>query len=460
MKEVEISIKGLFFYILKHWKSIIVAMLVGGVALGGLQMVKSAGKTQTSVSSEEAGASLSDSERAYVESVYDYLNELRQANEARKESLVMNLDPENVIKTELTYMISVEMPENMEGIEQAYNNYFKGSEFSGYISDKVGIDNKDIIDTVTISYERSREVALNTVIRIYIFSKDESCADNIAKAVNSYLFEKNGELLQSGYGHELTSIGSSTYRGSDLSIQTRQLQYLQEIQLRNKTILDVETALKDAQKEYYEYLSEEPSDYLVDSSDEILGTPIKAPAKLSAKYVILGLLFGAFLMCGIYFLIYIYANKLDVEDDVEAVFGTYLLGVVTGNNYGKIIYKLQHFGKRIFGFDESIRLTTTKIKMGAQKEGTSVIGVIGCGIKKHNEKVADELAEALKKDGIDAVIIDNPIYDPTSAEKLTSIERAILLEKAGITYRTEIWKEIEMIKKLDIKLDGIVISEQ
>ena len=395
MKEVEISIKGLFFYIFKRWKSIVIAMLIGAVALGALQMVRSMRTTQSVQTTTDFGASLTDSERAYVESVYNYRNEVLFINEERRDSLFMQLDPEYIVKTDLVYMISVDNAESMDGVELAYKNYLYGSGFLGYIFDKTGIDTSDIADTVTVTYERSGEGASNTAIKITIVSGDETSANLVAKAVNSYLCVKNSELSSGGYENELTEIGSTTYIGPDFNVQNRQLQYLQEIQARIKTVIDAENAIKDAQKEYYKSLLKQEDEE--DSNDD---TVIVNSAKLPVKYIILGMLGGAFLMCGLYFLIYILANRLDADDDVEKMFGTYLIGTVTGKDYSKPIYKLQHLGKRTFSFDESIKLISTKIKLATQKENVSTIGILGCGIRGNNEKAADEIIAILKKNNI------------------------------------------------------------
>ncbi len=421
------------------------AMLIGAVALGVFSAERSAKST---VSSEEAGASLTDSERAYVESVYDYLNELRAVNETRRESRIMNMDLENVFKTELTYMISVDDSENMEGVEQAYKHYLSGTEFLGYISRETGIDIIDISDLVNISYENSRDAACNTVVKIMIISADKSEAEKMAQVIKTYLNEKNDELFQSGYQHEISEIGDSTYQGTDLTIKNRQLQYLQEVQSRNKTIMDAEKAFKDAQKTYY--------DSLVNDSEEISDL---ARIKQFAKYISLGMFMGAFVMFGIYFLTYILANRLDEDDDVEGLFGTYLIGIITGKDYSKAINKLRHIGKKLLEYDESVRLVSTKIKMTVQKEGITKIGILGCGINKYNEKVANDIIAALAKDGVDVVIIDEPTCDSSSVEKLLEVERVIFLEKAGVAYRTEIQREMEMVKKYGIKVDGLIISE-
>ncbi len=457
MKEVEVSIKGLIFYFLKHWRSIAVAMLIGAVSLSGLQMTRRVVNSQSGQVTIEPGETLTDSERAYIESVYVYLNELRELNESYRNSLIMSLDSKNVISTELTFMISVDDSDDIEGVEQAYLNYLIGTDFDGYLSDKTGLDNGDISETVTVSCERSRYSSLNFVINIIIVSKDKSGAEEIARDIKTYLDEKNVELSRNGYGHELTEIGSSTYQGTNLSIQNRQLQYLQEIQSRNRTILDTENSITGDQKEYYESLVNAP-----DNEDDVTNEadiPRKTSVKPSGKCIVIGLLAGAFLMCGIYFFIYILANRLGEDDDVEGLFGIYLIGMITGEDYGKSIYRLKHLGKRTFDFDESVELICTKIKMSVQKDGGSSIGLMGCGIKKNNEKAANDIVDMLKKDGIETVLIDDPIYDSSSAEKLSRIERVVLLEKAGVTYRTEIWKEIEMIKKLGIKVDGLIVAE-
>ncbi len=456
MKETEISIKGLLFYLLRHWKSIVIAMLVGGLAVSGLQMIRSMKSAQNVMTVAEREVSLSSSEKAYVESVYNYLNELRESNNELRDSLIMELDYQNILKTELVYMLSVDDSESMGGLEQAYTFFMTGWEFVGYISNETGISDSDIADIVHVSIEKSGELSSDTSIKIAIVSDKKTQVDEISNAVDSFINEKRNALLQNGFEHALTLIGNNTYKGSDLSILDCQMQYLKEIQSRTKAILDIENAIIGPQGAYYESLVNGSESTLDDYAEPAKGTNIM----FSVKHLALGMILGLFLMCGTFFLIYMFANKLGEDDDVEALFGTYLIGTVTGKDYGKAVYKLQHLGKRSFDFDESIKLISTKIKMTAQKEGVSVIGLLGCGIKKYNEKAASELITALKNSGIDAVLIDEPIYDPSSIEKLMGVERVVLLEKAGITYRTEIWKEIEMIKNLGINLDGLVISEQ
>ena len=457
MKEVEISIKGLVFFVVKRWKSIILAMFIGAIVLCGLQMVRSMGRIQSVQNVASPGESLTVSEKEYVESLYNYLNELRALNETRRDSFIMSLNPESVVKNELTYMVSVDDSNNMEGVEQAYSNYLTGAEFNGYISDKVGMDNNDIADTVTITFERTRPTATSAVIKIVFVSDDKSHSDELANAIKSFMSEKNTELIQKGYGHDLTEIGNSSYQESDIEIQNRQLQYLQEIQSRNKTILDTENIITGAQKEYYMSLANaSDADGVTDDAVEVAHQAVLRP---SGKYIVIGLIIGAFVMCGIYSLIYIFANRLDEDDNIEELFGIYHMGTITGKEYGKVIYKLQHLGKRSFDFDESIRLVSTKIKMAVRKSGVSKIGILTCGINKNDDKAVRTIIEALTKEGIDAVLIDAPIYNPASAEKLSEVEAAVLLEKAGFTYRSEIWQEMDMIKKLGIKAEGLVVVE-
>lgn len=459
MKEVEISIKGLFFYVLKHWKSIVVAMLIGAITLSGLKMLRNMRNVSNAPTTEDVISSLSDSEKSYVDSVYYYLQELRQANEVRRSSLVMSLDSQNLIKAELLYSISVENSENMEGVKQAYIYYLTDSEFYSYLSDDTSIDYSDIAETVKVSYESSDYAITSSTIGISIASNEKKTAEKIAAAVDSYINEKSRNLVLVGYAHELTKIDFNITQGSDAEIRDLQLKYSQEVQARTKLILDTEASLKDAQKDYYDSLVDGSEDDSESSENVDKTSPSSLSVRSSVKYVIFGLFVGAMLMCGLYFLVYILSNRLDENDDIDSLYGIYLIGKITGKEYGKAIYKLRNIGKRTFDYDESIKLITTRIKISAQKNGVSRIGIIGCGIKKHNEKAVNQIVDCLKAFGIEAVVIDDPLYDPSCNEILSDIEHAVILEKIGVTYRTEIWNEIDMLKGLNIIADGIIISE-
>lgn len=458
MREVEISLKGLIFYILKYWKNILAGMLICALGLSGFKYYKDSKTAQIADTSygESTGKELSNQEIEYLNSLYVYVQNLRSFNDERKDSLIMKIDPNNAVREDISYLIRVEDPSEIDGIKQAYEQALKGIALSSYVSGNTGIPMQDIIETVSSSVFFSNTDSLTASISVGILSDSVDNSEKVVAEVNEFLCDKSRQLNESGCGHELIPVGESIYQGPDAGVLASQTQYSSEIQSRNRSVLDIEANLDEEHLEYYSSLSNGGS---TGAQTETTSQTYKAVSVRSlAKYLLLGLFVGMFLVCGLYAVIYIFANRIDEDDDIDGVYGLLLLGVIPGRDYGKLLYKLRNIGKRTFDFDESIGLAAARVGAIARKETITKLGIIGCGIKKNTEKVAGELSVFLKKYGIEAVIIDDPLYDPDSVEQLRGLEHVILLEKIGVTHRVEVWNEKEMIIKLGIKLDGIIIA--
>ncbi len=453
MKEVEISIKGYIFYILKHWKSILAAMIIGALALNGLRIIKNMHTLQNNSQIAVLEPELSDSEKAYVETVYNYVENLQQVIDNRNDSLLMRMDPQNVVKTELSYMIMVDEPEQMEGVEQGFRNSFSGVEFREFVSENTGIPASDVAETVSLIDGRVRTNSSSAMLYFIVLSENNEYSAKVCSSIDEFIANCSKELSSKGLSHDLEKINEYSSWTADATLLNSRTLFLQEQQMRIKAIIEGEAALTGVQKEYYDWLKEPDKS----SDNEIVtdntNTEVSA---FSTKYALVGIILGLFVMCGLYFIIYIFANKLDEEDDIESIFGTFFIGSVPGKEYGKLLYNLRKIGKKKINYDESINLVNSKIHMSANKDNYKIIGIVGTQIKDDSEKTAKDITEKLKQNNIDAVIIDNPFFNADALSKLAGIEHAVLLEQTGFANRREIMDEIELLNNLGIHTEGMV----
>jgi hypothetical protein len=125
MEEREIDLFDLIADILAHWRSVLIAMIVGVVLLGAFDYVKSykefqntqneqvtVSTTQDETTREEKiermKESLGDDLLAGVDSVIVWENKYDLKEIYYKNSLYMQLDPLNVVQKELVYQIQSE----------------------------------------------------------------------------------------------------------------------------------------------------------------------------------------------------------------------------------------------------------------------------------------------------------------------------------------------------------------
>ncbi len=459
MKEVEISIVGLIFYILKHWKSIVIGSLLCALVLLVFKNAVFFLKPQA-VSTHDLGELLSDDEKAYVESIFEYVENLRIANGNRDDSFLLGLDAQELTKTKVTYLIQVENPEDLEAIDQIYRSLFTASECLGYIADKTDISVDDVSRIINLADERVRTFSSSTVLSIVIYSDDKKRSEKIVDSLDEFLVEKSHALITEGLVHDLVLINNSTFIGADQDILSRQNQILREKYSDYKTIIDVESSLDTTQKEYYDSLAEH-QEVLENEDDTQLSdsnTNSSFPI-IDKKSIVIGLVLGFLVLCSYHFAIYLFGNKLAEEDDVERLFGISSLGIITGSDYGKPLYRLRNLGKRTFDYEESVKILSARISMLIRSDKSGKIGIVGCGMMKNSEKAVKELVGILKERGIEVVVVDDPLYDSSSVEVLGGLDSVVLLEKIGATFRTEILKETELLQKMGIKVEGLVMAE-
>lgn len=109
--EMEIDLIDLMFYLMRQWKTLILAVLVGALVGGGIYMMKKASFDQAEASSEEEEdeeESLEDyvvdpDVKANMELAYQYRQLYLKQLEYNQKSVVMQLDPNAVYTGELRY---------------------------------------------------------------------------------------------------------------------------------------------------------------------------------------------------------------------------------------------------------------------------------------------------------------------------------------------------------------------
>ena len=112
--EMEIDLVDLMFYLMRQWKTLLLAVLVGALVGGGIYMMKKASFDQAEASSEEEEdeeESLEDyvvdpDVKANMELAYQYRQLYLKQLEYNQKSVVMQLDPNAVYTGELRYYMT------------------------------------------------------------------------------------------------------------------------------------------------------------------------------------------------------------------------------------------------------------------------------------------------------------------------------------------------------------------
>lgn len=475
-EEREISLVDLFFHILLRWRMIFVCMFIGAILFGAysyydsLQMAK---QQKTLVENQKDRASA-------IEALQDMLTTEQLSNVNRvlqyealddyfNQSILMKINPSVIPCSKLIYIVKSESVEESKNIRQVYEELISGGFLQWLEENTEEAILPELNELITVNGEKEKvtgNVAVlmqeeGTLLEINVIHSSEKECIQLVSYLKEYI-ECQEDVLKGKIGeHELVYIAESFKIIADSELTKNQMTMLSNIEASHKAMKTIKDGFSSLESRYYILCSTEES-----YSTEQDVTNIQKPA-ISVRYVALGMVVFAFLYVFLLFLIYIMNTKIRITDDMNSVFAVAQLGKITKpvqkkRLFGEIdswIYKLQNRNKRIFSKEEGIGLAISAIKIAAKKDDFSSIICMGTAWNEKASEIAEKIKMSLAQEGISVRTVKNVLYDKESLELLEGATGAFLLECADTTFYDEVWKELELLQRQEIKCLGIVVVE-
>lgn len=199
---------------------------------------------------------------------------------------------------------------------------------------------------------------------------------------------------------------------------------------------------------------------------QAMAESVPEPA-LSLKYVLLGMILFAFIYVFYLFLKYILSSRLRAADEVQVLYGTAQLGKIPRDTGKKkvfavvddLIVKLRDRNKRVFSYEEAVGLAAVAVRMSARKNDLNKVFCIGCNMQEPRLQVAQAIQADLQEADLEMTVLNNVLYNQEALEQLQDAKGAFLLEQAGETLYDEIARELELLRRQEIAVLGIVVVE-
>lgn len=481
MKEREISLLELLTEIMLRWRMILVWMAAGAVLAGAFSYVRSHAALQKSGTGEQAQMDLitdqsdlesllTDQQLQNVKYVIDSEALYRDRMDYLETSLLMQIDANCVQRTDLTFYIDAGNWRRAAGIEKSYEDLIQGRELDVYAASRIHGENASAVSEAVSLARGSGSLAEGTdSFRISIIHYDQSVMREIAAAVISFLEEKHDQIEEVMGEHEIVVVNQSETEIADMSVLERQKNIIDDIAAMETAILQYKDAFSAEQQQYYDILAKESADSGKDGAQKERN-PDEAgdqtSAGISMKYVILGMFLAAFLYMFVFFLRYVCSQKLWASDSLQELYGIAQLGLIPPRQEGRRafafidqwILSLRDSGRRRFSREEAVRLSAAAVKMAAAREGAGKICLAGCGLTGQALEVCETIREELARNGIQAEILNNILYDAQAMCSLEGTGAAVLVERAQFTLYSEITRETELLRRQDIMVLGGIIT--
>lgn len=488
MEEREIDLFDLIADILAHWRSVLIAMIVGAVLLGVFGYVKSYKEFQNTQNEQVTVSNTNDTTReekikrmkeslgdnllAGVDSVIVWENKYDLKEIYYKNSLYMQLDPLHVVQKELVYQIQSEDNSGGSKFGIVYGNVINNIGLYDWIEQQTGMDAAYVGELISADVKSGMTIADGTqvllsdsnCVKIVIMQKDEESCENLADAVKEYLAMQQENLSQEIGNHELILLSETMGTVMNTGVLNSQTAYRDEISSLKATIAATKAGFTEEQKQYYNLLTQNDSEIVDTTQDAAAESVTVQKPSISIKYVVLGAVIFAFVYAMILCLMYIFNGKLRASDELQNLYQIPQMGLIVKESKKKLlpdqwVDNLRNHGKRKFTPAQSMELAVAAVKIAAVKNGLDHVCLMGCNLTEGADNVCESIKQALEKEQIAVTILDNVLYNAEAMEKLENEKGVVLVEKAGSTLYNEVAKEIELLTRQDIAVLGGIVVE-
>ena len=488
MEEREIDLFDLIADILAHWRSVLIAMLVGAVLLGAFGYVKSYKEFQNTQNEQVMVSNINDTTReekikrmkeslgddllAGVDSVIVWENKYDLKEIYYKNSLYMQLDPLHVVQKELVYQIQVEDNSACSKFGIVYGNVIKNVGLYDWIEQQTGMDAAYVGELISADVKSGMTIADGTqvllsdsnCVKIVIMQKDEESCEKLADAAKEYIAMQQENLSQEIGNHELILLSETMGTVSNTEVLDKQTSYRDEISSLKESITKKKAEFTEEQKQYYNLLTQNDSEIVDTTQDAAAESVTVQKPSISIKYVVLGAVIFAFVYAMILCLMYIFNGKLRASDELQNLYHIPQMGLIVKDSKKKLlpdkwVDNLRNHGKRKFAPAQSMELAVAAVKIAAVKNGLDHVCLMGCNLAEGADNVCESIKHALEKEQIAVTILDNVLYNAEAMEKLENEEGVVLVEKACSTLYNEVPREIELLNRQDIMVLGGIVVE-
>ena len=494
-EEVQIDIVNLLHYILKKWRIIVIAMLVLGMA-ANLYYVKNSSSTvdmgtqaaeEVSIETqiENAKENLSEEEIHQVDRTYTMYSyneaSYKEKEEYLDSSLLMQLNPEEIPTVLLSYQVNQGVSEaEIRNIMTMYENTpldeATYADIIGVIGKKY--KNTAVKELVSITDNvNNNSVILQNVdsgilnIRIYALEEKqcEKIADVIKKRMQAYT-----EQLQQVFGEfSVQNISEQYYLSSDSTVSTQKMNVVSAMNSAYSYMNNVTNGFTEDQLTYFKLLTKPLNDSMEqenNGTDSQITVDNTAKASyFSAKYILVGLIAGAFLVALWYACVYIISQTVKDTDDLKVVtclpiFGTVLRNgeLDKRNKVDKWIDSLFSRGKK--KEDDAVLLERIchEIELQAKKKEVKNILLTSSAGNEDIALIMDKVQQKLTELGVSAVKSDSIASDSIEAlEQLQKADGVVFVEQLMKSSREDIRKETELCSRYQVEMLGnVAVGEE
>lgn len=471
---VQISIPNLILYMLKHWKTFIIAV-IAGLLLGGVLCMWKMPKAVSKNEIDEANTSWAENYEVDpdVDASMQIASRYRELYEKQLEyntnSVIMNLDANAFYRGELKYFISAgnktdllcSLYENIIDEENTLKSIRKETGLKcrdQYVRELLsyGIDsemltmNNGINVSATGQLELINEAEDNGIVLQYtVVAADKASCVSMVEVLQNIIMQKTNQNQEKYGDYNFQEISNSVRRSNNNDYLSKQRSAIDTLNSYLTTAQKLEKEFTGDDEKYYQtvYMNQIAEEDTEEETDATEGFSVKD----AIKYIIVALILTCACWGCWFFFKYLLDNHVKDSEELSRTWGIKVLGIAEGDKHpfwGKYMVLDRMFNRRSA---DSKMYILSMIEM-LQNEH-----VLICGDQNNIE--IQNCKQWLAKEKQGTVTGDLLARDSKTLELSKNNDGIIYIVKLGSTTYSEIIKELQVCDLQNLTMLGAIVID-
>lgn len=476
--DMEIDLVDLLFYLLKKWRSLIVAIVIGVILGAGLYVVKNH-QQQAEQAAQEAELLKNDEDETFDEKdyniskdtkvnmdiAYQYRQLYNKQLEYNQKSIIMQLDPNAVYAGVLEYHISAGNNTGLLG--ELYQNILNEDDVLEELKDASGFKCetpyiKEVVSSWTsddnaafINVNSNGEnVEKHSFVTYRVVSTNQKSCEKMLQVLRERVeaLQTENEEIYGAYG--ASEVSSAISQVTDTTYLNAQRENVDRLSNYLTTMKNAESAFSEDEKTYYtnKYLVKEYVDS--DNAEEAKAVLLEEAEPVSkVKWIAIGAILLVMTWGAYYVVRYLQDQRIKTVSELQNTYHLPVIGIVqtVANNSKGLDKMLEHLYRNIKQKPDTLEYVIQAIN--AMQTEKSVL----CGDTEIPEvkKLMEELSNSCEH----VIIGDFISKNIESLKHAKAAENEILVVCVDKNRRKEIEREMESCRLQKINILGIVVVE-
>lgn len=476
--EREISLWDLFWAVCLQWRKIILGAVICAVLMGAFSFYKSNSEIQQEKAAADTpleSVTLEEEQMELAQLYIEYRTLQEQERQYAEKSPIMQMDGTKVYRGDVSLYVDnhhettypvIEKNDNTDALVKYYESLLTSQQLSSEICSIYGGLAEDSLyygELIDISTEEEGE----GILAASVYAEDKEVCGKILQLVQD-IVHANKEEAEKQFGtHDVNVISNGCVQTSDVYVINLQRDSLSRSHGYFNSLTSLQTQLTPEQLNYIA-VYEGNLKKSAEQNEAAEAVPAEEKASVSIKYILVGIVGGAFVVFCFCVLFYILDAKIRLEDDLESSLNEKVLGKVILTEkknkkwfafLDKFLTGLRHYNKHFFEKKAAIQMIAANIKILAKQCGTNQIYVTGASCGEIEKNIVDQIIKELKGEQVKLIFGKPVLYNAEALVQMEEVGYALAIEQTGHSLYRELEQESIACADQGVKLLGYVIVD-